>query len=568
MQGRPVPRAPVVTSPSVVRPAHLAAAVLAGALLVYGLCAAVVPIYTKGEAREALVGRAVAEGHGFVLPSVGDERVPAKPPLYHWLAGGALAGGVRPVELALRLPSVVLGAGGLALTAFVVARLQGVWPGALAALLLGASFQWFRAATESRVDMALAFFVALAILAWRRGVGSGARWALHLGNAAAVLGVLVKGPVGAVLPLLVVAADSVAAGEARHLRRLLTWSATAAAVLCIGWYAAAWMLGGEAFAQRQLLHENVYRFLGVGRVEHAHSVAYYLPVLLAGLFPAVLAAPLALRRLGRDDVRALRFALVWIGTVFVFYSAARGKRGVYLLPLYPPVAAVLATGLARALRTAPRRPRAALVALTAGVAGGAAVLLLPRAPASWASAVGAHIGGADADRLPFALAIVYREGITIAAAVLALAGFVAALLAARRPVERLVALGGLAVAWIVGLTFLGTLPLARTLAPRDFAARVRSVVLPDDHVCALGDVPDTLRFYLRRSLPPCRRLCATDTGRSFAVRRAAYVAGASERCLQTRIIDVNPRAGEPLLLDERRFHHVAPAGRPAGDTPE
>ena len=67
---------------------------------------------------------------------------------------------------------------------------------------------------------------------------------------------------------------------------------------------------------------------------------FYVPVLLAGLFPwtpllvLLFSAPLF------QDRRA-QFLLAWFAWGFVFFSASRNKLPGYLLPLLPPVAALV-----------------------------------------------------------------------------------------------------------------------------------------------------------------------------------------------------------------------------------
>jgi 4-amino-4-deoxy-L-arabinose transferase-like glycosyltransferase len=114
-----------------------------------------------------------------------------------------------------------------------------------------------------------------------------------------------------------------------------------------GWYALATGLGGDSFVQKQILKENVFRFVGVSAMKsgHSHPFYYYGPTLLSGLLPwtpFVLAALIAAVRnpVARRDPR-VSFPVMWFVVVFVFYSLADAKRSVYLLALYPPAALVL-----------------------------------------------------------------------------------------------------------------------------------------------------------------------------------------------------------------------------------
>ena len=110
---------------------------------------------------------------------------------------------------AVRSVAERLGAAGIAVVAMTGARLSGSDSGLLAGMVIGTSFEWLRAATQSRVDMTLTFFVMVTILAWHRVMwGQGGRWMRLLGFASVTAAILTKGPVGLLLPLIVSMADA------------------------------------------------------------------------------------------------------------------------------------------------------------------------------------------------------------------------------------------------------------------------------------------------------------------------------------------------------------------------
>src|SRR5690242_2079336 len=187
------------------------AALVAGAVSVaiYAAIAAALPFYDKGEPREALAVQAMLRGDGAILTRPDGRHVQSKPPLFHWMAAGAALALGSDGELTMRLPSVALAALGVALTVAIAARERGVAAGVLSGIVLGSSFEWLRAATQSRVDMTLTFFVVAAVWAWRRGIADAApSWRVRAGHLAVAAAVLTKGPVGLVLPLLVVTVDA------------------------------------------------------------------------------------------------------------------------------------------------------------------------------------------------------------------------------------------------------------------------------------------------------------------------------------------------------------------------
>jgi 4-amino-4-deoxy-L-arabinose transferase-like glycosyltransferase len=114
-------------------------------------------------------------------------------------------------------------------------------------------------------------------------------------------------------------------------------------VLASAWYVIAVTRGGEGFFDRQILEENLSRF--VGGSGHSRPVYYYVPYLFAKTLPWGFFLPLLLWDLFRKGFHEggdALFLKLWLLAMFVFFSVSVGKRPVYLLPLYPAVALLLA----------------------------------------------------------------------------------------------------------------------------------------------------------------------------------------------------------------------------------
>jgi hypothetical protein len=391
--GRDRPPRPTAYPPAAgenVSPWTVAVALVFLALALYLPPAARTPFFTKGEPREGLVVRRMVENGDWLLPKRSSEHgwtIASKPPFFHWLAAGASQALGGPTELAIRLPSVLLGA---ATVLAVWAMARTVLPGVTAlfgAVVLATTFEWVRAVSSARVDGTLAALMTIALLLFHRGLVRGglspAEALLAYGSLACAT--LTKGPVGFLLPGLVL---GVALLTYRKLALVPRFRPLLGVIVILvvagGWYVAAWRLGGDAFVRKHVLKENVFRFLGASALKsgHEHGFFYYLPTFAAGFLPwtplFLVAVVAALRdRDVRRDPR-IGFLLVWIGVVFGFYSAASAKRSVYLLALYP--AAALVTGWwwerLRTRTTAPRWLRSPLTRTIVGATSAAIVLLL------------------------------------------------------------------------------------------------------------------------------------------------------------------------------------------------
>jgi len=112
------------------------------------------------------------------------------------------------------------------------------------------------------------------------------------------------------------------------------------------WYLLVALRNGSGFFNVFFGQQQFARFLS-GEFLHAQPFWFYIPVLLGGLFPwAPLVALLLARRLYKDE--RVVFLATWFAFGFLFFSASRGKLPGYLLPLIPPLAALIGIVLDRA----------------------------------------------------------------------------------------------------------------------------------------------------------------------------------------------------------------------------
>ncbi|MBM4258715.1 MAG: glycosyltransferase family 39 protein [Deltaproteobacteria bacterium] len=306
-----------------------------------------VPFYTKGEPREATVVWEIYTTNEWILPLRNGHLIPSKPPLFHWL--GTLvsyaSGGVS--EFSIRFPSAALATVGVLLTYGTGVALWGVEAGAVAAVILATSFEWSRAATTARVDMTLtvcmvAAFLFFLFLYRRKDVRPREAFLFYV-----LLGLatLAKGPVGAILPGLTVLCFLAARRDLTFLRHLYVIVGGFLVLLIAGsWYGLALWQGGYDFFTKQIMKENVLRFF-TSDAGHEHPFYYFLPNLFLGMapwsffFPPFVVYIYRQRRVWAE--KEYLYLIVWIATVFLFYSAAKSKRSVYILPLYPAVALLI-----------------------------------------------------------------------------------------------------------------------------------------------------------------------------------------------------------------------------------
>jgi 4-amino-4-deoxy-L-arabinose transferase-like glycosyltransferase len=312
--------------------------------------------------------RALEQGwRGLVLLRLNDEPYTQKPPLYYWLAAAAGAPQGRVTELAGRVPSAAAGVLLVWLTASFGARLLGGRAGFVGAALLLTTYEFARLARRVQLDPLLALLETLALAAfWRLDRGIGGRAAnAALFHAALGLAVLTKGPVGFVVPVLIVIAFLAWERRLGEIGRAFPWWGPLLSIAPgIAWIAAATALAPPGFAD-EAVRANLLDRLGAD-APHGNPAYYYFYQLPLDFMPWTLlfpAAAIGSARTLRDEAaspeakRAQRFLLAWLGASFVFFSLSAGKRGLYLLPVFPALALLCAGGLERWLAGRARAPK-------------------------------------------------------------------------------------------------------------------------------------------------------------------------------------------------------------------
>lgn len=304
------------------------------------------PVFDKGEPREGLAVQDIVQRGEWLFPLKRAAAIPSKPPMFHWSA--ALTYQFTGVldEATLRFPSALYATLGVVFLYILGAKLFGAQVGLLGGAILATTMIYQTQAVNARVDMTLCFFVTLSLILFYsiyRGFLTHPLWpyAMYLLVGMATLS---KGPLGIVLPGLVIAVFlALKRNWQQFFKFALHPGVLIALVLVVGWYGLAISRGGEGFVNRQLLSENLGRFFGGSG--HSHPIYYYLGYLFSLAIPWCLFYPFmfwdwAKERGSTDD--GLRFLQTWFGVMLIFFSLSSGKRAVYLLPMYPALALLLA----------------------------------------------------------------------------------------------------------------------------------------------------------------------------------------------------------------------------------
>jgi 4-amino-4-deoxy-L-arabinose transferase-like glycosyltransferase len=303
-------------------------------------------LWDPDEPRAARVVIGIAEtGSWSVLRHEGRPYL-EKPPLFYWLAAAAARAGGRVSETALRLPSSLAALATVLFLFFLGRDLFGRRTGALAAVVLATAQDFFMEARWGHADMLWTCFLTLACFAYqraRRAVRPGIPLALFYG--ALGLAALTKGPAGIALPILAVAAFHAAARETPFLRRSgLAWGLPIALLPLTLWLIAWDSAAGAPYPIGEALERIATRF--ARGLHHPHSVTHILTSLPIEFLPWSLFLPAAVantwpRRGARRDPATL-YVYAWVLVPLAAFALSAEKRGVYLLPLLPSLALLVA----------------------------------------------------------------------------------------------------------------------------------------------------------------------------------------------------------------------------------
>ena len=237
----------------------------------------------------------------------------------------------------------------------------------LASVLLLSSFEVHRAAVACRVDMVQVSLIVMSLLLLYRWDEKKCHSVPWLAILLMACGTLTKGPVGSIFPCMVIGAFQLMRGRS-FWKTFLSLAGIGALSLVpwLVWMWAAYQQGGAEFSAL-MAEENTGRFFGkMSYASHENPLWYNFLTLIWGWVPWTLVLLISLfglkwkemRWLPEGDTFGSRLKQAWtkfrnqpplqlfiwlaILLIFIFYCVPKSKRSVYLLPIYPFMAVLMA----------------------------------------------------------------------------------------------------------------------------------------------------------------------------------------------------------------------------------
>jgi 4-amino-4-deoxy-L-arabinose transferase-like glycosyltransferase len=383
------------------------------------------PLLAPDEGRNAEVAREMKESGAWLVPTYNGATYLDKPAFFFKAVALSLAV-FGNTEAAARLPSA---AAAVALTLLVFAfcrRIHGTRCGLLAVIVVATTPLFVSQARMVIFDMTLALFVCGAIFSGYMAELNEAtlrrNWYLA-GAVFAGLATLVKGPVGFVIPVLVLLVFNRLDGRAGAWKRLLSpLNLLVFLGVTLPWFVAL-CLRRPDFLHYGLVQESFKRFTSAKGFDRSEPFFFYLPIIAVTFAPWSFLLPEAIWATWQEKWLkhgADRLCVVWAVVVVVFFSISQSKLPAYILTVTVACGILVARVLDSALNS-PESRAARLVRRAAGAGALLSVILVP---------IVALVGGSQAHTLAKLLRMsvdeaagVYRASIPAIVMVMAFAGF-------------------------------------------------------------------------------------------------------------------------------------------------
>jgi 4-amino-4-deoxy-L-arabinose transferase-like glycosyltransferase len=269
-----------------------------------------------------------------------------KPPLFFWSIALSSFLWQGFSSFSVRFPAALFGTLTILLTFLLGKNLYSTRTGFFSGLILATSLEFAYLSTRANIDTTLTFFTTASLFCffqwyqYHKEGRSNQRPTISIYGfyISMALGTLTKGPVGFVLPLLISLIYLLIQKDWKGIKGMkLIPGIVLMIVIVLAWYVPAVWKGGREYLNVTLLKQTVNRYSqGWSHVKPFYYYFYNYPF---ESLPWVLFLPAAVAYgFSKETIEKRRrflFLLTWFVVIFLFFSLSKGKRGLYVLPLYP-----------------------------------------------------------------------------------------------------------------------------------------------------------------------------------------------------------------------------------------
>lgn len=313
----------------------------------------------------------MVESGDYITPVYHEKKRFAKPILYYWMVAASYK--IFGVSLAsARLPSVILGTLSIGLIFLLGSKLFNTRVGLFSAFILPSIYLHFQISRWATTDMALSFFILLAIylfvLLYKTNFQRNAY--AYFFYVSMGLGFMVKGPPAILIPGLTILGFFISTKRKSWFADLrLGQGLIILSIIILPWFVAMFLMHGEEFKnhivgneiKNRLVHSTPFSFYYVGvlfRYQLPWALFFLFAVLkqfgfltFAGKKGIVLTE--RVKELGRnvgknikllfkEENEPVAFCYLWILVCLVLFTLLRIEHSRYMLPGCPAVAILTA----------------------------------------------------------------------------------------------------------------------------------------------------------------------------------------------------------------------------------
>lgn len=344
-------------------------------LLLYSIGLGNVALLDPNEPVYGEVAREMVETNKWLTPHYNNQLWFDKPPLYYWLT--AISFKIFGInEFAARFPSVFFASLLLVLIYIWIRNFYNDNLALYTIFILATSLFYFVIARSAVTDMTLTFFLNISFFfAYLLIINPFDRKYLYYFYFFMALATLVKGPIGLIIPILVIIFYLLINKQFKLIRIFLSPVGILIFLLVSGsWYFLMLFLHGKQFFNTFIGYHNFIRYL---EPEHIKTSKFYffVPVLFLGFFPHLFLSSIFFTKLinfiynlkskvinflinikssegkkmsnniEQDNINEFNLFTFFITisvTIFLFFSISKTKLVTYILPMFPSFAIILA----------------------------------------------------------------------------------------------------------------------------------------------------------------------------------------------------------------------------------
>ncbi|MEC8957338.1 MAG: glycosyltransferase family 39 protein [Nitrospinota bacterium] len=311
------------------------------------------------------------ESGDFITPVYNEKKRFAKPIMYYWMVATSYK--IFGVSLAsARFPSLLFGTLSIGLTFLLACRLFNSRVGLLSAFILPSIYLHFQISRWSTTDMALSFFILLALYLFVLWFETGFKKNIfsYLFYFAIGLGFMVKGPPAILIPGFTVVGFLIATKRKSCFKDLsITKGLGILAITILPWFVAMLWIHGDEFKnhivgneiKNRLVHDTPFSFYYLGvlfRYQLPWSLFFFFAVLRQfGFIGFVSEKKISWvenfksfgKNIGkhvnlffREGRESLVFCYIWLAVCLVLFTFLRVEHSRYMLPCCPVFAILTA----------------------------------------------------------------------------------------------------------------------------------------------------------------------------------------------------------------------------------